>query len=241
MRSPSRIDHAVQQEQASPFCVLPGRKHNVSSRTVVACSRERSLNILRAAKLFRAISHVQSVQPLMIVSGSVLRHCDHVNRAVRARFGVDDRSRSDADFRRDLPATVIVAGGFASGQHRDLPEKRSAVGIETVDAAMLRLHIQDVVRPLVGNADLREVERLRIHSTVHIDDKELPETRRVDVARCENGFRKILSGARGVVVIRRDVGSRCARRRRWWRGLFCRRTTIAAHQMQCQECSLREV
>jgi hypothetical protein len=68
MGGPRRIHHAVQQEQTRPFFVLPGCEDHISSGAVVASPRERSLNILRAAKLFRTGSHVEGMQALVVIS-----------------------------------------------------------------------------------------------------------------------------------------------------------------------------
>src|SRR5580692_4067211 len=235
MGSPPRVHDAVLQKQARPFCILSWGKHNISTRTVVAGSRERSLNVLGAAKFFRARGHVQSVQALVIISGSVLRHCDHVNRAVRTRFRVDDRGRGDPDLWRYLSAAVIVARGFASGQHRDLPQSLSTVGIQAVDATVLRGDVQNVVHPLIGDTHLGEIKRLRIHFAVHRDHEEFAETGGVDVAGCENRFAEILSGAGIVVVVRGHVGPRCGGWRRRRRRLRGRRAAAAANHVKSQE------
>ena len=201
----------------------------VPSRTVVAGSRKRRLDVLRAAKLFRTGSHVQGMQSLVIIPGSVLGHRDHIDRPVRPGFWIDDRSRSDPDLWHYLAAAMIITGGFASGQGRDLPEHRTAIGIETVYAAMLRCDIQNIVCPIVGNA---LVKRLSVHFSIDRDDKQFAEPGRVNVGRSESRLGKILSAAGVVVVIRGHVGSGCAGRRQGWRLRCLLRVIVAFGQEQ---------
>src|SRR5882757_9969685 len=90
------------------------------------------------------------------------------------------------------------------------------------------------MHPLIGNAYLREIQGLGIHFSVYINDKELAEIGRIDVAGRENRLGEILPAACIVIVIGGHVSSARASRRRW-RGLHGWRVAIAANQMEAEE------
>ena len=81
----------------------------------------------------------------MIGAGRIFCHADDENSAVGPVIAIDDRSRSNSNLRRDLAAAVIVAGGFIGAEDRRLPELRAAVGVESVDAVVLRRDEDDIL------------------------------------------------------------------------------------------------
>ena len=87
-------------------------------------------------------------------------------------------------------------------QEADAPQRRRSgrVGVEGVDAIVLRRHNHDIVNSIARHRDLRHVEWLRIDRTVNRKRVQFAEMCRVYVARSENGFADVLAGA-GVVIV----------------------------------------
>lgn len=213
MRSPTRVDHAVQQKQARPVHLLSGVEDHVSPGTVVAGSRIGRLNLFRTTEFLGATGHVQCMQPLMIVSASILRHGDEVYRSVRAGLGVNHRRGSHSNLRSHLIAAVIIAGSFPRGQRGNLPKLPAGVGIETVDIAVLGCDKKNIVGR-ARNAQAGQVERLGVDFAVGGNDEQHAKTSRVHIRGRERGLAQVLSCSGVIVVIRRDTGGRRRRRRR---------------------------
>ena len=119
---------------------------------------------------------------------------------------IDDRSAGDADLGQNVAG--IHVGGRQRGhagvgiQEADAPQRRRSgrVGVEGVDAIVLRRHNHDIVNSIARHRDLRQVEWLRIDRTVNRERVQFAEMCRVYVARSENGFANVLAGA-GVVIV----------------------------------------
>ncbi len=87
-----------------------------------------------------------------------------------------------------------------------MPQRRRSrrVGVEGVDAIVLRRHNHDIMNSIARHGDLRHVKRLRIDVAVHRKGVQLAEMRGVHVAGSENGFDDVLPGAGVVIVISGD-------------------------------------
>ena len=142
----------------------------------------------------------------MIGAASVDGHADDEDRAVGAGVAVDHRRGGDADFGRDLPASVIAAGGLVRAEDRGLPDLRAGVRVESVDSVMFRGDKDDVARRAAGG-EAGENQRLRVDFAVDRQNAQQAEFRRGDVARGERCFGGVEPGAAHVEVIRGDVNA----------------------------------
>ncbi len=147
---------------------------------------------------------VERMQALMVAPGGILAHADGEECAVGAAVAVDDWRRGDADFGRDLPAAVVVAGGFARGEDGDVPELRAGVGVEGIDGGVLGGDVEDVVE-CVADDDVRHEERLRVDAAVCGEEADFPEGGGGYVCRSEDGLLRVEAGPREVVVPGGDV------------------------------------
>jgi len=73
------------------------------------------------------------------------------------------------------------------------PERRAVdsvfiIRIECIDAVVLGGDEHDIVRPLIGNSDVGNIERLRVHRPIHWLAEKLDEIIRVDVVKREQLF-----------------------------------------------------
>src|SRR6478672_52876 len=90
-----------------------------------------------------------------VVPVGFLRYRHDVNRVARA---IDNRRRSNADFRSHLPAAAIIADGLARLEYGVGPQLHrrtavvNAVGVERKDGIVLGHHVKHVLRTLVGIA-----------------------------------------------------------------------------------------
>ena len=80
-----------------------------------------------------------------------------------------------------------VDGGTAGRYQARLFIQRSRIRVDRVHAVVLGRDIDDVVRA-AGNVHPRQIQRLRIHSTVDGHGKQLSELIAVDVGGSEEGL-----------------------------------------------------
>ena len=90
VRSPARVDHAVQKKQSGSLLVLFGIEDYLSSGTIGARSGIHSLNSDGAAEDFGPGRDVEGMETLKI-RRPVLGHCDHIDGAMLPGIAVDDR------------------------------------------------------------------------------------------------------------------------------------------------------
>ena len=102
-------------------------------------------------------------------------------------------------------ATAIVRSCLAGLQQRNLPELRSGVSIESVNAIVLRGDEKHIVGALGGNGHRRGIEWLRVNFAIHGDLEDLSELCRVYVARRQNRLIQILAGASIVIVVGQNI------------------------------------
>ena len=65
---------------------------------------------------------------------------------------------------------------------------------------------QKMMRAVVRDCNIRDIEWLGVNQTVHWIYAELAKFRRVDVASGQDGFRRVLASARYIIVISQHVG-----------------------------------
>ena len=70
---------------------------------------------------------------------------------------------------------------------------------------MLSGDVENVFRSVVGDGEVREIERLSVHVAIDGEGAELCEFRLIHVGGSEHGFVEVLPGAQVVVVIGGDV------------------------------------
>ena len=139
---------------------------------------------------------------------------DHIQCASQ---GVDDGGPGDADFRHDVGAQIRRRavdvprgnrGDSLAGINETHPPQladAAVVGVEGVDAVMLRRDEHHIAEALPRNRDVREIQRLGVDVSIDRIGKEPLERAGGDVARGESRFAQILTGARPVVVIGQDT------------------------------------
>ena len=78
---------------------------------------------------------------------------------------------------------------------------------------MLGRDEDDVMSAFVEDRHVRDIKRLGINVAVHRVREQSPEGRGIDIRKRQNGFIRVLSGARVVVVLRpdADLRRRCVR------------------------------
>ena len=106
---------------------------------------------------------------------------------------------------------MVVARGLVCSDYGSFPDLCASIGVEGVNAAMLRGHIQDIV-VLTTNYHVTEIKRLRIHLAIHRMEADLSELDRIHVIWSQNCFRRIETVARNVVVKSSHIGRICRRR-----------------------------
>ena len=144
------------------------------------------------------------MQALMVVAGGILGHGDGVDDAVGSGRTIDDGSGSDADFRRDLGAAVIVGWSFTGLESPDLPEFGASIGVECVDGVVLGGDDEQVVGRAV-DWNCGKIERLGIDGAVDFNSEQLAEGVEVHVAEGERGLGVIESGVGVVIVVSENV------------------------------------
>src|SRR5262249_31552301 len=133
----------------------------------------------------------------------------------RLRGPVDDGRAGDAENRVDVGDLDVLEGDGRDAVRRVdeavLPEdavvpraRGRVVGVEGVDAVVLRGHEQDVV-DLSAYAQVADHQRLGIDLAVDRVAEEPAEARRVDVLRRQRRLVQIGPGPGRIVVVREDV------------------------------------
>src|SRR5579863_6749820 len=110
MGSPSGVDGAADLQESGTLLVLLRIENHRAIGTVVPRAGVSGLNRCRTGEKLRSGGEVERVKPLEVIAIGIFGHGDNVDRVARA---IDNRRRSDSDFRRDLAAASTVAGGFA--------------------------------------------------------------------------------------------------------------------------------
>src|SRR5262249_20344220 len=125
---------------------------------------------------------------------------------------VDDRGAGDADLGHDVVAADVAVGhgGDAVGgvDEAALPVHAAAlagaaggpVGVEGVDAVVLRGGEDDVARAAAGDGQVGLVERLGVDVAVHGVAVQLAEVAGVDVGGGEHLLARVMAGEEIVVV-----------------------------------------
>src|ERR1700730_2067542 len=99
---------------------------------------------------------------LKVISGTVLRHRHQVDRPIGSMSAVNYRRARYPNLRSNLAAETVVTGSFTRCQHRDLPELRSVISIQGVDAVVLGHNVKDIVNSLARNINFRQIEGLGV-------------------------------------------------------------------------------
>ncbi len=141
----------------------------------------------------------------MVAAAGVFRHRDGVKHAIRAAIAVDHRRRGNADFRRDVLTTPVVARCFATADQRDFPELREGIGVVRVDAVVFRDDVDHVVR-CTANRLSGDEERLSVDLAIGGQERDFTEAGRIDVGGCECRLGKHLTGAGEIVVMHQYIG-----------------------------------
>src|ERR1039457_3300815 len=131
---------------------------------------------------------------------------------------VNDRRALDAELRVSGRASTGIArlrnGGDASRRIEKIhiPKRRCitaliTIGIESVNAVMLRGDVHDVVSGIRRwNEHLRNIERLGGLHSIQTLREELSELHRIDVRRSQDHLTRVLTGAGIVVMLGQDGG-----------------------------------
>ena len=160
MRRPGSVNGTVGEEQSRAFRIIAGREDNIAAGRAVARAGIGCSNFGRRAER-RAGGEIESMQALVIRAARVLRHGNDEDRSIRALLAIDHRRGCDADLRRDLRAGVVVAGGFAGGEDRSMPDLRAGVGVERINAVALCCDVENVAHR-TASGEAPEVKRLGI-------------------------------------------------------------------------------
>jgi len=136
------------------------------------------------------------VNALEISAAGIFRHSHNVNGIAGT---IDDGRRSDANFRGDLAAAAIVAGGFAAAERGSLPEKsgsRAVNGIRVKGVDRIAAQARNIKNILLlpANSDLRKIQRLRIHVAINAEFTLFPELRGIHIRGSQRRFIEVLTG-----------------------------------------------
>ena len=127
---------------------------------------------------------------------------------------VDYWRAGNADFGHDVGRADIVVGyrGDTRGRvdEADPPERRrigtaGIIRVEGIDAVMLRRQEDHIVRALVWDRNVRQIERLGVNITIHKLGKQFTESVCVDSCWSEHGLISVQSGPRIVIVIGQHI------------------------------------
>jgi hypothetical protein len=213
VRGPAGVDDAVEQQQAGSFLVVLRAERDDGA--AVAGARDGCSDLDRPTELLVSGGQVEGMQPLVIGGSGPDALLGHGYQVEGVGGRVDDRSAGDADLRGDLVAANIrgqddvdVGAGVDEARVPDGVGGTQAVGVEGVDAIVLRGDEYEVMDALARNIDASHVQRLGIDLPVHRVGVQLAERGRGDVGRREGGLGQVLTRPRHVVVIRQDVGGR---------------------------------
>ena len=176
--SPARSSYCFGSKMTEPF-ELAG-----------AGARIRRLNGRRSAEQSRCRARRRA----RAAAGSTRRTRSSTSRRRRSTpFGPRDRSMTGVDVMPISGATCRAARGIArrfspATEQRSLPEHGAGAGVERVDGVVLRRHVHDIVRPVPGNGERGQVERLRVHLAVHGQESDLAEAGHADVDRASGSI-----------------------------------------------------
>src|SRR5580700_4338301 len=104
---------------------------------------------------------------MVVVSGGILRHGDQENSSLWPHLQIDSGSRRDSDLGGDLAATMVVRSGIARLQKRRVQELRAVIGVECIQAVVLRRDVQNVVRTHIRESQSGDIERLGVYLAIH--------------------------------------------------------------------------
>src|SRR5208282_4409301 len=158
----------------------------------------------RPAEQFRPGLQVKRMQALVVIAAGVLGHRYQVHGAVGSTLAVNYWGVGDSDLRSDLAAAVIITGGFAGGQGGHLPALRTRISIKGVGATVLG-HDEERVLGVELTGQTVNIQRLRVHLTIHGEEVNLAKVIGVYIRRCQNGFQSILTLTSGAVMVGKDV------------------------------------
>lgn len=135
------------------------------------------------------------------------------------RVDVNHRGGTDANFGMDVRRADIGgrhagsprSGPMSRADHARLPEWTTiasaiAVGVERVYRIMFCNNKNDVMRRLVRQREIANIERLRINLAIHRVAKQLAKSIAVDIGRSENGFLGILALVSIVIAPGQHIG-----------------------------------
>ena len=109
---PACINDAVDQKKRGAVLVLLGIEYNTSVCAVIAGTRICRSDFNRPAELFRARRYIEGVESVVVSAAGILSHSNNVNRAMRAGRHIDNRRRSNSDYRLDRATTAVCRKGF---------------------------------------------------------------------------------------------------------------------------------
>ena len=215
MRRPADDQVAVLEQQRGTLILLAGIEGNETRTAITGGAGHHRRDVGGTPQFLGPRAHIEGMQKLdNDAVDFCLRH--HVQRA---GGGIDDRRPRDTHFSLDIAAIIKIQtaadraapGGYQTGLPVDMP----ALGIDAVDAVVLRRHIEHVVRR-TGDADVGKIQRLRIHAAVNHHGVQLTKLGAVHIRGRERRLLEVRTGSRIVVVIRGDAhlsvqhgGERC--------------------------------
>ena len=97
-------------------------------------------------------------------------------------------------------ASPGVGSGLAGSHERNLPVLHSIIGVERVDAVVLRGNVEHVVGAN-GNADAAGIEGLGVNLAVYRELKELSKLVAVDIAGGQDSLIQVLAGTSIVIAV----------------------------------------
>ena len=145
----------------------------------------------------------------MIERAVLFRRGNHIEGVAR---NIDDRRTSDPNLRQNVTRVHIGSRHRCNPclgiQEVNSPQGRRSrrVGVERINAVVLRCHNHDIVDPVARHCDLRQVQRLSVDRAVDRKRVQSAEMRGVHVEGRENGFDDVLAGASVIIVIGSDHG-----------------------------------
>jgi hypothetical protein len=157
------------------------------------------------------------MQTVVIIPRSIFAHRCEIDGSIRASITIYYRRRSDAEVRLNVRATEAIRGRFARFKKHNVPQHGPRIRIAGIDRVTCSRNVEHVVHAHSRNRKTRNVERLCVDLSIHIDREELTELVKINVRRGENCFVQILARSRQIVVPGQNVGCGRWRRCRGWR------------------------
>ena len=241
VRPERHVDDTVAQQQRRTLVLAQRIERYLTAHRSGSGSRNAGLDHDRTAELLGTRSNIQGVQSLDIVrpARNLLRLGHDVESPGR---WINDRRPGNSDFASNIAAFAGIVGRNSrhSGRRIDearLPQRRRAlsIGVERVDAVVLRRGIDDISETDPGNVHVGDIQCRRVHRAIQLPGEQLAEDRRIDGSRRQDGLVEVRARAEIVVVMRefssigRDV-DRCIGRLRQVRAR-CR------HRVHAGDCS----